>query len=53
MSETRTQDASGLLDETGKKISKDVEPLVQYMKDHPVCTALAALGLGYILAKIL
>jgi hypothetical protein len=50
MSETRT--ASGLLD-TGKKISKDVEPLVQYMKDHPVCTALAALGLGYILAKII
>lgn len=29
-----------------------VEPLVQYVQKHPVCTALAALAIGYVLGKI-
>jgi hypothetical protein len=51
MSETSS---AGLVDETGKKISTDeaVEPLVQYVQKHPVCTALAALAVGYTLGKI-
>jgi hypothetical protein len=51
MSETSP---AGLVDETGKKISADqtVEPLVEYVQKHPVCTALAALAVGYMLGKI-
>ena len=29
-----------------------VEPLVQYVQKHPVCTALVALAIGYVLGKI-
>jgi hypothetical protein len=29
-----------------------VEPLVQYVQKHPVCTALADLAIGYVLGKI-
>lgn len=45
--------ASSLLDENGRKISTDeaVEPLVQYVQKHPVCTALIALAIGYLLGK--
>ena len=51
MSETSP---SGLIDETGRRISTDhaVEPLVQYAQEHPVCTALAALVVGFMLGKI-
>jgi hypothetical protein len=43
---------SGLLDETGRKVSADetVEPLVQYVQK--LCTALAALAVGFVLSKI-
>ena len=46
--------AAGLIDETGREISSndDIEPLVQYVQKHPVCTALAALAIGYVLGKI-
>jgi hypothetical protein len=52
MSETSP---SSLPDETGRKIRTDdaVEPLVQYVQKHPVCTALAALAVGFLLGKIL
>jgi len=55
MSECSVEGSSGLVDEAGRKISsKDTaEPLVQYMKEHPVCTALAALGIGFVLGKML
>jgi hypothetical protein len=55
MSETSVDPAPGVVDETGKKISsKDtVEPLVRSMQEHPVCTALAALGAGFLLGKML
>lgn len=51
MSETSP---ASLIDETGKKISTDeaVEPLVQYVQKHPICTALAALAVGFVLGKI-
>jgi len=55
MSETSVA-SSGLVDEAGRKISSSketVEPLVQYVQEHPVCTALAALGIGFLLGKIL
>jgi ElaB/YqjD/DUF883 family membrane-anchored ribosome-binding protein len=29
-----------------------VEPLVQYVQKHPVCTALAALAIGFMLGRI-
>jgi hypothetical protein len=56
MSETGNA-SSRIIDETGRPIasrntSQAVEPLVQYMHDQPVCTALMALALGYVLGKI-
>ena len=59
MSESSTEGSSGLVDEAGQKISsknsskESVEPLVQYMQEHPVCTALTALGIGFVLGKVL
>jgi ElaB/YqjD/DUF883 family membrane-anchored ribosome-binding protein len=55
MSESSVKGYSGLVDESGRKISNrdTVEPLVQYMQEHPVCTALAALGIGFLLGKTL
>jgi len=54
MSETSIEASSGLIDETGKKISSDdaVEPILEYVQEHPVCTALAALGIGFLLGKM-
>jgi ElaB/YqjD/DUF883 family membrane-anchored ribosome-binding protein len=54
MSETSVEGSPGLVDETGRKISSGeaVEPLVQYVQEHPFCTALAALGIGFLLGKI-
>ena len=46
---------ASLLDETGRKISTiddAVEPLVAYAQKHPVCSALAALAIGYVLGKL-
>ena len=55
MSESSIGSPSGLVDEAGRKLSKrgDAEPLVAYMQERPVCTALAALALGFLLGKIL
>jgi ElaB/YqjD/DUF883 family membrane-anchored ribosome-binding protein len=55
MSQASGDASSGLLDETGKKISRNdtVEPLLRYVQEHPVCTALAALGIGFLLGKML
>jgi hypothetical protein len=54
MSETSVE-STGLVDEAGRKISSNetLEPLVRYMQEHPVCTALAALGIGFLLGKML
>jgi hypothetical protein len=54
MSETSAADSAGLVDEAGRRIrsNDDVEPLVRYVQEHPVCTALAALAIGYVLGKI-
>jgi hypothetical protein len=53
MSESSVEGSSGLVDEAGRKISSrdTVEPLVQYMQEHPVCTTLVALGIGFLLGK--
>ena len=55
MSETSIEASPGLVDEAGRKISSSdtVEPLLQYMQEHPVCTALAALAIGFLLGKML
>jgi hypothetical protein len=53
MSETGINTSAGVVDETVKTVSKEVEPLVQYVRENPVCTALVALALGYLLAKII
>jgi hypothetical protein len=55
MSESSIESPSGLVDEAGRRIAKrdTVEPLVAYMQERPVCTALAALALGFLLGKIL
>ena len=55
MSETRIEASPGLVDEAGRKISSNdtVEPLLRYIQEHPVCTALAALGIGFLLGKML
>jgi hypothetical protein len=44
MSETSVELSSGLVDEAAKRISSDdaVEPVLRYVQEHPVCTALAA-----------
>jgi hypothetical protein len=41
-------------DQAARRTNTDeaVEPLVQYVQKHPVCTALAALAIGYMLGKI-
>ena len=56
MSET-SYASSRIIDETGRPIAggnrnQAVEPLVQYIQDQPVCTALMALAIGYVLGKI-
>ena len=56
MSETSAEASSGLIDAAGNKISSDnatVEPILRYVQEHPVCTALAALGIGFLLGKML
>jgi len=55
MSETSFGASSGLVDEAGRKISSNdtVEPLVRYIQEHPVCTALAALGIVFLLGKMM
>ena len=56
MRETSAAASSGLIDATGTKISSDdaaVEPILRYVQEHPVCTALAALGIGFLLGKML
>jgi ElaB/YqjD/DUF883 family membrane-anchored ribosome-binding protein len=55
MSETSVESVSGLVDEAGRKIASQdtAEPLVKYIQEHPVCTALAALGIGFVLGKML
>lgn len=55
MSDASVEASSGLVDEAGRKISSNdtVEPLLRYIQEHPVCTALAALGIGFLLGKML
>jgi hypothetical protein len=55
MSDTSGESSSGLVNEAGRKISskEPVEPFVQYAQEHPVCVALAALGIGFLLGKML
>ncbi|HLJ06317.1 MAG TPA: DUF883 C-terminal domain-containing protein [Acetobacteraceae bacterium] len=55
MSETDGGYSSSFVDETGEKTSNNdtIEPLVRYIQEHPVCTALAALGIGFLLGKML
>jgi ElaB/YqjD/DUF883 family membrane-anchored ribosome-binding protein len=48
MSETSPADQSA----TTTRTDQAVEPLVQYVQKHPVCTALAALAIGYMIGKI-
>ena len=45
-------------DSTGKRIAggrtnREIEPLVRFAKEQPVTTAVLALGIGYLLGKIL
>jgi hypothetical protein len=49
-----------LLDEAGNRISRevrsegrDLEPLVRFARAQPVATAVLALGIGYLIGKIL
>jgi|KBSSwiStaDraftv2_1062776.scaffolds.fasta_scaffold8989812_1 ElaB/YqjD/DUF883 family membrane-anchored ribosome-binding protein len=55
MSDTSGESSSGLVDEVGKRISSKeaVEPFAQYAQEHPICVALAALGIGFLLGKML
>jgi ElaB/YqjD/DUF883 family membrane-anchored ribosome-binding protein len=48
-----SQTSSGVVDDTVKKASKEIEPLVEYVRENPVCTALVALALGFLLGKII
>jgi hypothetical protein len=55
MSQASGEAPSGLVDETGREISNNgtIEPLLRYVQEHPICTALAALGIGFLLGKTL
>jgi hypothetical protein len=58
MSETGADTPSGILDATGRKLdtgqrSSELEPLVQFAREQPVCLAVAALCLGFLLGKML
>jgi ElaB/YqjD/DUF883 family membrane-anchored ribosome-binding protein len=48
---------TGILDETGRAISRQTrdvtEPLVQHIKDRPISTALIIFAVGFVLGKIL
>jgi hypothetical protein len=46
---------AGVVGQAGWKISSNdnVEPLLRYVQEHPVCTALAALGIGLLSGKML
>jgi hypothetical protein len=48
----------GIYDETGNRIAggrtrTEIEPLVRFAKEQPLTTAILALGIGYLLGKIL
>jgi hypothetical protein len=53
MSETGFNTSASVVDATVKRADKEVETLVEYVRANPVCTALMALALGYLLAKII
>ena len=63
MSETGVDDSSTaqqgvLLDEAGNRIASrraetDLEPLVRFAREQPLKTALIAVGIGYLLGKVL
>jgi hypothetical protein len=47
-----------ICDPTGKRIAggwtnSEIEPLVRFAKEQPLTTAILALGIGYLLGKIL
>jgi hypothetical protein len=50
-------DRGGLYDGTGNRIGgrhePDVETLARFAREQPLATALMALGIGYILGKML
>ena len=55
---TDRTDSGGLYDEMGNLISggrpeRDVEALTRFVRDQPLATTLIALGIGYILGKML
>jgi hypothetical protein len=37
----------------GGRTNSEIDPLVRFAKDQPLTTAILALGIGYLLAKIL
>jgi hypothetical protein len=37
----------------GGRTNREIEPLVRFAKEQPVTTAVLALGIGYLLGKIL
>jgi hypothetical protein len=55
---TERTDHSGLYDQAGNRIGRerterDVEALARFAQEQPLATALIALGLGYLLGKML
>ena len=56
MSETSAEAVSGFVDEAEGKIRSNnntIEPVVKAMQEHPIWTALGALGIGFLLGKML
>jgi hypothetical protein len=57
-SSTTTPNGGALYDATGQPISRnrpeqDLEALVRFSREQPLATALIALGIGYLLGKML
>ncbi|HEX4171963.1 MAG TPA: hypothetical protein VHY82_05745 [Acetobacteraceae bacterium] len=57
-SSTARHNGGGLYDETGQPIGRgtpeqNLEGLVRFSQEQPLATALIALGIGYILGKML
>jgi hypothetical protein len=50
-------ESGGLYDNAGNRISasaqKELEPLVRFARDQPIATAIIAIGIGFLIAKIL